>query len=662
MNANSADRHDTDRRDILARGHAALRTGNISAARACFATLRACRADDPDALHGLACVALAAGRPDLAINLAGQALRFAPHGPFHEVLARALLAQGHPVAAQAAIRAACLCQPDDVPVLLACAEIMEATGDTWAAARAYGRAVTLSPAHAVQARRLHARFLWRRGQRDAAIQQMRDVARRVPAPVHNHELAEMLLAHHQREKAEDVLRAALVHRPDDGVALSLLGALLFAGGRMRPAAAVLERAMAHDPTAETCSNLGLARMALGDLAGAESAFASAMRLRPDDVRIALNHATGLFEGGSVTQAAMAYETMLARNPPPDRDTQARARFNLGVARLAQGRLRQGWEMWESRLDFLPPHPAASRLPRWDGHVLRAGKKLLVHMAGQGLGDVVHFLRYVRLAARRVPVVLEVPATLRRLAGTLACDAFYAIDIITHNINENRDIVAQCDLFSLPHLLGADSVPPFMPYLGEGPWRQAALRKGKPRVGLCHSGNPAYRFDARRSMAVQDLSALGEMAGIEFVSLRPGGMDGVDPAFVRHELPDNPDLLDTVRLIATLDLVISVDTLVAHLAGAMGCPVWLPCRFGGDWRWSAAFDLPVPAGGPVSGPSPMENGMRDDTLPVLRPANQWYPTLRLFRQASLLPPQQAWTQVMAEVCCALRAWAAGQERQ
>lgn len=522
MNANSADRHDTDRRDILARGHAALRAGNISAARACFATLRACRADDPDALHGLACVALAAGRPDLAINLAGQALRLAPHGPFHEVLARALLAQGHPVAAQAAIRAACLCQPDDVPVLLACAEIMEATGDTWAAARAYGRAVTLSPARAVQARRLHARFLWRRGQRDAAIQQMRDVARRVPAPVHSHELAEMLLAHHQRELAEDVLRAALAHRPDDGVALSLLGALLFAGGRMRPAAAVLERAMAHDPTAETCSNLGLARMALGDMAGAESAFAIAMRLRPDDARIALNHATGLFEGGSVTQAAMAYETMLARNPPPDRDTQGRARFNLGVARLAQGRLRQGWEMWESRLDFLPPHPAASRLPRWDGHVLRAGKKLLVHMAGQGLGDVVHFLRYVRLAARRVPVVLEVPATLRRLAGTLACDAFYAIDTIAHNINENRDIVAQCDLFSLPHLLGADSVPPFMPYLGEGPWRQAALRKGKPRVGLCHAGNPAYRFDARRSMAVQDLSALGEMAGIEFVSLRPGG--------------------------------------------------------------------------------------------------------------------------------------------
>lgn len=641
MNANSADRHDAGRRDILARGHAALRAGDVTAARACFATLRACRADDPDALHGLACVALAAGRADLAISLAGQAVRLSPQGAFHEVLARALLARGHRAAAQAAIRAACVCQPDDVPVLLACAEIMEATGDTWAATEAYGRAVRLSPAPALRARRLHARFLWRRGQRDAAIRQMRDVARRAPDPAHMCELAEMLLAHQQPEPAEDVLRAALARSPDDGAALSLLGALVFARGQMRPAAAVLERAMAHDPTAETCNNLGLARMALGDMAGAARVLAVAMDLRPDDARIALNHATGLFEGGSVVQAGTAYETILARNPQPDRDTRARARFNLGVVRLAQGRLRQGWALWESRLGFLPAHPSASRLPRWDGRALPAGRALLVHMAGQGLGDAVHFLRYAILAARRVPVVLEVPAPLRRLAATLGQGASHPIKIITHNTDDNADGAAQCDLFSLPHLLGADSVPPFRPYLGESPWRQPDGRRGPLRVGLCHAGNAAYRFDARRSIAVQALSALGAMVGIEFVSLRPKGRDGMDPAFVRHELPDGADLLDTARLIATLDLVISVDTLSAHLAGAMGCPVWLLCRFGGDWRWSAAFDLPAP--------------------PLLRPASQWYPSLRLFRQASLLPPQQAWTQVMAELCRALQAWATGRER-
>ncbi|GBQ55049.1 tetratricopeptide repeat protein [Komagataeibacter swingsii] len=655
MNANSADGHDAGRQDILARGHAALRAGDMTAARACFATLRACRADDPDALHGLACVALAAGRADLAIGLAGQAARLSPQGAFHEVLARALLARGHRAAAQAAIRAACVCQPDDVPVLLACAEIMEATGDIWAATEAYGRAVRLSPAPATRVRRLHARFLWRRGQRDAAIWQMRDVARRAPDPAPMRELAEMLLAHQQPEQAEDVLRAVLARSPDDGAALSLLGALVFARGQMRPAAAVLERAMAHDPTAETCNNLGLARMALGDMAGSARALAVAMELRPDDARIALNHATGLFEGGSVAQASTAYETILARDPPPDRDTRARARFNLGVARLAQGRLRQGWALWESRLGFLPAHPSASRLPRWDGRALPAGRALLVHMAGQGLGDAVHFLRYVILAAGRVPVALDVPVPLRRLAATLGRGASYPIKIITRNIDDNTDAAAQCDLFSLPHLLDADSVPPFRPYLGEGPWRRPGGRQGPLRVGLCHAGNAAYRFDARRSVAVHDLSGLGAMVGIEFVSLRPKGADGVDPAFVRHELPDSADLLDTARLIATLDLVISVDTLSAHLAGAMGCPVWLLCRFGGDWRWSAAFDRPAPAHGPVSGLSPMANGMPGDAPPVLRSASQWYPTLRLFRQASLLPPQQAWTQVMMDLCAALRAW-------
>ncbi|GCE84854.1 tetratricopeptide repeat protein [Komagataeibacter diospyri] len=719
MNANSAGRQDMDRRGILARGHAALRAGDINTARACFAALRARHSDDPDALHGLACVALAAGRPDLAITLAGQAVRLSPQGPFHEVLARALLVQGHHMAAQAAIRAACMCQPDDVPVLLACAEIMEATGDPWAAAEAYVRAVTISPAPAVQARRLHARFLWRRGQRDAAIQQMHHMIRRVPDPVLMHELAEMLLAHRLPEQAEAVVRAVVAHDPDDGVALSLLGTLLFARGRMRPAAAVLERAMAHGPTVETCSNLGLARMALGDMRGAGSAFAIAMRLRPDDARIALNHATGLFEGGNVMQAATVYETILAHDPPPDRDTQARARFNLGVACLAQGKLRQGWKLWESRLDFLPAHPSASRLPRWDGHGLPAGWALLVHVTGQGLGDAVHFLRYVPLAARRVPVVLEVPASLRRLAATLGQGETYPIKIITHNINDSAGSAAQCDLFSLPHLLGADSVPPFRPYLGESPWRQPSGRKGPLRVGLCHAGNAAYRFDARRSIPVEDLSALGEIAGIEFISLRPQAVDMVDPPFVRHELPSDADLMDTARLIATLDLVISVDTLSAHLAGAMGCPVWLLCRFGGDWRWSPAFDLPVPAmAGRLPEPDPLPSGngkklretsgfeaslndrevsiealvrklqeassFRENTasgnfycflsticfqiisrhrnmLPPLRPASQWYPNLRLFRQASLLPPQQAWTPVMADLCRTLRVWAAGWRR-
>ncbi|KAB8123386.1 flagellar protein FlbA [Komagataeibacter medellinensis] len=629
-----------DRSHLLACGQAALHAGDVAGARTHFAALRTICPDDPDALHGLACVALAAGRADLAIALAGRALQVAPEGAFHEVLARALLAQGHGQAACAAIRLACLRRPGHAPTWLVRAEIMEATGAVRDAARAFGHAARLPGRENGHARRLYARFLWRRGQRAAAITQMRHIVRHATsASGCAHELADMLLAHHDRDGAEGVLRACLVTDPSDVRALSGLGALVLARGQMDEAARLLRRAVAQRPEAESCNNLGLALMALGDMAGADAALHQAMDLAPDDARIALNHATGLFEGGAVRAACACYVALLARNPALDEATRARTRFNMGVGLLAQGDLAQGWALWESRLAFTPPHPATHRLPQWNGQGLPTGRRLLVHMA-QGLGDGVHFLRYVRLAACRVPVVLRVPAAMARLAATLDDARGHAIEIITHDIYDKMHVAAQCDLFSLPYLLGAHDVPAFTPYLGEMPWRPHAGRTTPLRVGLCHAGNAAYRFDARRSVAVADLAPLACIGGVEFISLRPGDADAGGLPFIRHELPAGADMLDTARLMATLDLVISVDTLVAHLAGAMGCPVWLLSRFGGDWRWAAAFDAPPERAG-------------TGVLPEGVPASQWYPTLRQFRQQELLPPAQAWDQVVAQLCAALQ---------
>ncbi|ATU73442.1 Protein flbA [Gluconacetobacter sp. SXCC-1] len=639
-----------DRQNLLAQGHAALHAGNVTAARSQFAAIRAMQPDNPDALHGLACVALAAGRADLAIGLAGRALQVAPRGPFHEVLARALLAQGHPQAACAAIRLACQRQPGHVPTYLACAEIMEATGAVQEAARAFAQAARLAGCGNVPVRRLHAGFLWRRGRRAAAIAQMRHVMNLAPRDaVMAHELAEMLLAHDDRAGAETVLRMIVAHHPADARACALLGALVFARGRMGDAAGLLRRAVARMPEAESCNNLGLALMALGDMAGADAALCAALRLAPDDARIALNHATGLFEGGAVRAACARYEAMLGREPGPDGDTLARTRFNLGVGLLARGDLARGWALWESRLAFMPPHPATTCLPQWDGRALPAGRRLLMHM-GQGLGDGVHFLRYVPLAACRVPVVLRVPAVMGRLAATLDQAGDHGIEIITHDEYDGLDIAAQCDLFSLPFLLRMHAVPAFAPYLGEGRWQPPEEgRAGPLRIGLCHAGNAAYRFDARRSASVADMAPLGDVAGVTFISLRPADAQAGSLPFMRHELPPDADLLDTARLIASLDLVISVDTLVAHLAGAMGCPVWLLSRFGGDWRWSAAFDVQAP-GCAVAGRAGVPGRVPS---PAHAPASQWYPTLRQFRQARLAPPARAWGAVVARLCAALR---------
>lgn len=637
---------------MLARGHAALGAGDAVGARACFASVQATDAADPDALHGLACVALAAGRADLAIALAGRALRHAPGGPYHVVLARALLARGHGDAARVAIKSAIVSRPDEVPVVLAWAEIMDRTGDTLAAARGFRRAVRLSGRHGGASRALHARFLWRRGRRAAAVEQMRQAVRHAPdTAAYAHELVDMLRASGREAEVEATLRARLDHAPDDGVALSDLGTLVFARGEMRAAADLLQRAMMGHARAEICNNLGLARMALGDMAGAEAALRQARHMRPADARITLNHLTGLFESGRHALARTGYEAMLAQTPPPDTSTLDRARFNLGVVRLAQGELASGWVLWESRLAFLPPHPSAAVLPRWNGHSLPAGGRLLVHMA-QGLGDAIHFLRYVPLAARRVPVVLEVPPALHRLALTLESamrESGHPIEIITPDINAVGYACCQCDLFSLPHVLGVAEVPDFVPYLGEQPWWPDGGRTGKLRVGLCHAGNPAYRFDARRSIPAAALAPLAAVGDVTFISLHPQARVGTEPDFVWREGPPNSDLLDTARLIATLDLVISVDTLAAHLAGAMGCPVWLLNRFGGDWRWSPAFDVPAP-----SRSWPDAGAIATATCR----GSRWYPNLRQFRQPRLAPPDHAWREVVEDICAALRVVVAG----
>ena len=345
--------------------------------------------------------------------------------------------------------------------------------------------------------------------------------------------------------------------------------------------------------------------------------------------------------------------MLARSPAPDPATLARARFNLGVARLAEGDLAQGWALWDSRLSFMPPHPGTQHLPRWQGQALPSGRRLLVTM-GQGLGDAVHFLRYALLAAMRVPVVLEVPPALRRLAATLGQAAEentpYRIEVITPDKDAYWNVACQCDLYSLPALLGVNAVAPFRPYLGQAAWRQQS-HAGPLRVGLCFAGNAAYRFDARRSIKAEALAPLAQVDGVTFIALRPGSDPAQAPAFMRHELAADADLLETSRLIATLDLVISVDTLAAHLAGAMGCPVWLLSRFGGDWRWSAAFDADETAqaeGGicpPVFVPGAAGSA----------PASRWYGGLRVLRQPALQPSGQAWHAVIAALAPALRGW-------
>jgi hypothetical protein len=307
-------------------------------------------------------------------------------------------------------------------------------------------------------------------------------------------------------------------------------------------------------------------------------------------------AASLLAAGRMVEAEAAALTSVRLAPE-----HADARYTLGTIQLLRGQLPAGFAGLEwrwRRRGFTCPR--AFDRPHWDGGAL-AGRTLLLH-AEQGLGDAIQMLRFVPRVAAGGRVLLEVPPALRRLAGRFAGVA----EVFTAGAPV-PPFDLHCPLPSLPWALGLTLADiPGAPYLAPDAadvtaWRRRLDGVSGRRVGLCWAGNPSYAADARRSLAPERLSVLADLPGIAFISLQPGA--AVPPGLALHDwTADLHDLADTAALLACLDLVVTVDTAVAHLAGALGRPVWLLNRFDTCWRW--LLD-------------------RDDS--------PWYPTLRLFRQ-------------------------------
>jgi hypothetical protein len=314
------------------------------------------------------------------------------------------------------------------------------------------------------------------------------------------------------------------------------------------------------------------------------------------------------------------------------------RYNLAMAELAVGDWPRGWETYEARHS---PDSLAARRPVWRGEDLNGGTLLLY--AEEGHGNTLQFIRYAPLAARRAGrlVVVVQPGLQRLLAGMPGIG-----DVRASGGEPVADFDAHCPLISLPRAFATrlDTVPDDIPYLRSDPalaerWR-AALPPGI-KVGLAWAGDPRRgrlidnAMDRRRSMSFAALAPLLDVPGLRFVSLQLGEAAGQATADVAAGRLIDPtarlgDFADTAGLMANLDLVITVDTAVAHLAGALGRPVWVMSRFDGCWRW-----------------------LRD------RDDSPWYPGLRLFRQAA----PGDWPGVVAGVAEALGPWRrqAGQAR-
>lgn len=436
--------------------------------------------------------------------------------------------------------------------------------------------------------------------------------------------------------AARLFREALFLHPTLAEAWANLALLAEAGSDWREAEACHRRAVTYAPELhQQWLNLGAFLLDRGRPEEGRQACEQAAALAPDAPEVWLNLGVAHLCGGSPDAAERCLRLALALRPD-----YAAARFNLAYLLLGQGRWQEGWACYESRpwLRGLAAHFAQ---PRWQGEPL-AGRHVLVVAEG-GLGDAIHFVRFAsRLKAAgagRVSLLCH-PPLLRLFQGLPNVDAVASLG----EAQGRTEGQLWVPLMSLPGLLDCrpDQAPSPFPYLSADPvagdrW-QARLPQAGRRVGLAWQGNPAFENDSQRSLAdLAVLAPLGGIPGLTWVGVQkgPGADRPAPPALALTNVgPWLEDMAETAALLCQLDLLITVDTAVAHLAGALGLPCWLLLpHYRVDWRWG---------GGSGDG-----NGGGQET-------SFWYPSLRLFRQAT----PGDWPEVVARLAPALAAWAAG----
>jgi len=402
--------------------------------------------------------------------------------------------------------------------------------------------------------------------------------------------------------------AAVELAPDLAAARNNLGNAYSDLGRLRESEAEFRKALALDPgLPEAHFSLGLSVQMQGRDGEAMDCYREALRRAPGFAPAALNLGYLLEARQEVAAAIDTYAAAITADPGL-----VEAHVNLGMQLLLAGRLAEGWEEYEWRLRY-PEYggaDAAAAAPRWEGAAL-GGRAILLD-AEQGFGDAIQFLRYAPLvAARGGRVIVRCAPELRDLVASTP-----GVAAVVRRGEPLPAFDAYSPLPSLPRTFGTtlENVPADVPYVQADPQRAARWRarlaeaKEPCRVGLVWASQSRHRTAAAKSVALDALSPLGAVPGVRFYSLQKG--EAARQA--RHPPPgmrltdlsaDLTDFADTAAALSALDAIISVDTAVAHLAGALGKPAWTLLKFAPDWRWLLA---------------------REDC--------PWYPTMRLFRQA------------------------------
>jgi tetratricopeptide (TPR) repeat protein len=450
---------------------------------------------------------------------------------------------------------------------------------------------------------------------------------------YHYPLGSVLESSGQLARAAACYRTTLAIDPDHAAAHNNLGRILQHLGEMAAYsgtdAAGLSRVGSSDGEApETRSPEEIRQLGRQWMDEAVGHFRAAARIAPGFAFAELNLGFCLAGKQRFVEALEHYHRAIAIDPDL-----AEAHFNSALALLAQGKFAEAWPEyeWRWRRSDVPPRPRFDR-PEWDGS--SCDQQTLLLYTEQGFGDSIQFARYVPLlASRGAKVVVQTHPALRELLRTLNGVS----DVVAHG-----DSLPAFDrhfpLLSVPHALGTtlDHIPAEVPYLASSAdlaekWRArlAALdgTAGRARkVGLVWASEPRNRIAPMKSVTLDQFEPLRSVADTQFYSLQTGdaarqARDPSAPIAVADLADGITSFADTAAIIANLDLVISIDTAVAHLAGAMGKPVWTLLQYAPDWRW-------YPLG--------------EKSL--------WYPTMRLFRQ----PAPADWSSVLAQVAEELNA--------
>jgi tetratricopeptide (TPR) repeat protein len=581
-----------------------------------------------DSLHLLGVFAHQIGRPDMAATMIGKAITVnAGVALYHSDMGTALGALGKPDEAVTCYRNAIRLQQDFPAAHFNLGNALVKQGRLDEAAACYRDAIGLQPNFPAAHNNL-GRVLGDQGCTQEAVACHREaLALKPDFPEAHLNLGVALQELEQLDEAIGCYRNAIDLRPDFPDAHYNLGNALRDQGRPREAISCLRGALGLKPDyAEAYNNLGKLLAEQGQLDEAILCYREALGLTPGHSGAHNNLGTALQQQGELDGAIACYRKALDLEPDlPD------GHYNLALALLARGDMAEGWKehewRWKTPL-MISAHRDFTQ-PLWRGELV-AGRTLLIH-AEQGFGDTLQFCRYAPLAsARGARVILEVPRPLVRLLRSLPW-----VDLVVAFGEQLPEFDLHCPMLSLPLALGTTitTIPGSASYLHADErriefWRKrlTAMQQRGPRVGLVWAGNPRDHSPAlaatnrRRSIAPGRLAPLFDVAGVNFFSLQKSGPEAPSHFPLVNVMDEMEDFADTAALIANLDLVISVDTAVIHLAAALGKPVWMLDRFDACWRWL--------------------RGRRD---------SPWYPTLRLYRQ----PSSDDWDSVLAEITLDLR---------